>query len=472
MPVSAQAFFSQIDRYDSLQGKNTLVGRDYNSSYLVTVGHKQDYSFFIVSDGTSEKYFYTNLGANQVPTFVQGSWSYHITDMEIEGSTCWFCGYKWYVTGRIIYTLEGATLEVRNTGIVGRFDMADVISGGGNYNVIEIDTVERLDKMTVYVDGMTAVGKTKAGGACVVELKKNLTGTVTYKVGRSANVNEVFMDVVNANGRIVTLSRYKQPNAEYGYYFSLRYGNPYNFLNTGSVAYCYSTYDFFPDDRARFTGVTPMCLSYPNRNHEVVVSCLGTYNLQNGNSLKGHFIAYHILAEGNKTVYALFNQEISSYTALREVRFNYPSSQYQNMSVLLENNDFSVVRFPYLRMNYFLDDDTILQVDNPRIESIMPHDGSSASPCWVDMSGYYPNDFSRIAHVLEYGIHNHLDLWNTMNCFSLETGVFHTIEAATTALNKSDGLVVVRSKTAIFPFRPFLSYNVAPVAHCIDGVTQ
>ncbi len=323
--VGAQFSNNSIDCNHSVVGDRTLIRMDHSREYIVTCSHTEnDCSKFSVSTTDITKHFTTT---NYIPNphfspYAPLNQGYVVKDMRIVGTTCWFVGVHWWETGNVVYGFgfgSPGEWEVKYGGFVGRFDVRDVVNGSGQYEILTIPGTRELTRLAAYSGGITAVGKNMFGVSKLVELEYYSSGQSRFSVGQSSYAEEVFMDVVNASGRIVVLSRFNNPShyMYYRHYFGLRYGNIGNFFNThNNNLYCYDNYYPFPDASASFAGLDPIFLNYTNSGNEVLVSYLGTTG-----PLNGELIMYRIPSEGVRPAEVQYSAGGYTYSAIRDVQF-------------------------------------------------------------------------------------------------------------------------------------------------------
>lgn len=309
-PWATGQTFSSITRLTNCSGDRTIV-RSNQLLQTVTCYHdSHNCSSFIVSGNPSKKFatstYIVPSGTIPYPVSNEG---YIVKDMEILDGVCWFCGEKWNETGNMLYTLEGLSYpEILHDGFVGRFNLADVLSGSGNFEIMTIPNTTELTHLAVYQGGITAIGESKEYpyNSCVVELQETSFPT-TYLVTKTnpACSLEVFMDVTHAGNKVVTLSRYNATPTDSSYYkycFGLRYGTPSYYGYTANTLYNYKTNKvFLPANLGRFYGLTPIFLTHTNNGNGVVVSYLGG-GVEGVDFYCGRLLMAHIASIGASTV--------------------------------------------------------------------------------------------------------------------------------------------------------------------------
>lgn len=309
-PWATGQTFSSITRLTNCSGDRTIV-RSNQLLQTVTCYHdSHNCSSFIVSGNPSKKFatstYTVPSGTIPYPVSNEG---YIVKDMEILDGVCWFCGEKWNETGNMLYTLEGLSYpEILHDGFVGRFNLADVLSGSGNFEIMTIPNTTELTHLAVYQGGITAIGESKEYPfySCVVELQETSFPS-SYLVTKTnpACSMEVFMDVTHAGNKVVTLSRYNATPTDSSYYkyrFGLRYGTPSYYGYTANTLYNYKTNKvFLPADIGRFYGLTPIFLTHTNNGNGVVVSYLGG-GVEGVDFYCGRLLMAHIASIGASTV--------------------------------------------------------------------------------------------------------------------------------------------------------------------------
>ena len=473
--VSGQFVYSSIGEYTSVSGNGALVRVDHTNNFHVTSQNSEhNCSRFVVDDGETVRYFSTTTYVSNpmMSPMLPLNSGYIVNAMEIVGTKCWFAGTHWWETGEILFAFGpgGAPyMEIEHCGFIGQFDVADVIAGSGSYKTIDIPDIYEISRMVAHTAGVAAVGMTESGESRVVELLELGTGQWSYDVGKSENSEEVFMDVTNAGGKIVTLSRYKNPVhvMYYKYMFGLRYA-PLGGIASSQSQYVYDTYDAFSDPRAAFVGVDPIYVNHTKRGDEILVSYLGKWN-NPSNSLEGELIFYRIPVAGGVVAEVLSGVNNVKCTELKEVRLDNALSQYANIALLAEDvYGNSVLRFPYLYGNG-IRYDTAYYVSSPVVESLCPF---SSTNIGFDVAavGRHAATFSKLVTIREYSIHSRLDYENLHDCFQTRIGRFHSRYASVFSpqvLNKS--VVKIQSARRLPTLKSFRSSLAVKKKKCENG---
>lgn len=467
--VSGQSF-SSMEKLLNCTGAESFL-RKNNTMYTVICYHdNHNCSSFVVEGLPSNKKFATSTYASE-PSQNLNNYGYIVKDMELLDGVCWFCGEKWAETGRMLYTLEGlAYPEVTHYGFIGRFNMADVTSGSGNFEIMIIPGTGTMTHLAVYTGGVTAIGQILdfPYTSYVVELQET-SFPGGYIVGKYASTreDEVFMDVARAGGKVVTLSRFNDPidNAFYSFSFGLRYGTATNYANTANTLYQYKTNKiFFPANIGQFYGLTPIFLTYSNIGNGVVVSYLGGGDPSN-HYYSGHLLMANIPSEGANTVNCRINYDMDRYSQIKEVHFNNNHLQGSRMAILVEDNSGnSTFRFPRWDTS---NRDTILYTNNANLESFTYY--------------YSGNDFSILGTgnntsnniiSLWQDIDVNWPLWNELICMQYKRGHFSGDPGYDCVTALDDGLVTIYCKGLFFSAIPFMASNVWYQSICTDGTTN
>lgn len=473
--VSGQFVYSSIGEYTSVSGNGALVRVDHTNNFHVTSqNNERNCSRFVVDDGESVRYFSTTtyLPNPMMSPMLPLNSGYIVNAMEIVGTKCWFAGTHWWETGVVLFEFGpgGAPyMEVDRCGFIGQFDVTDVIAGSGDYKTMDISGTYEINRMVAYTGGVAAVGTTESGESRVVELREVGSGQWSYDVGRSENLEEIFMDVTNAGGKIVTLSRYTDP--VHIMYYKFRFGLRYASL--GGVAssqsqYVYDTYYAFSDPRAAFAGVDPIYVNYTKREDEILVSYLGKWN-NPSNSLKGELIMYRIPVAGGVVAEVLSGVNNVKCTELKEVRVGNVLSQDVNLSLLAEDvYGNSVLRFPYIYRNG-IRYDTAYYVASPFLESLCPFNSTNVG-FDVAAAGRYLSPYSKLVTIREYSIHSRLDYANLHDCFQIRDGRFHSMGASLfTPQVLNESVIKIKSVRRSPALNPFRSSPVVKIMRCENG---
>ena len=427
--ASAQTGF--IDQYGNVKGNRTLVRTTPSGSYTIMCSHSNhDVSTFVTRIGSSSYQCPTStyVEDNGLSPFPVKNKGYHISDMQLADSVCWVCGYVWQETGEWIFNQQGLGYkETRRKGFIGKFNVIRLVQTGGDiFRFVTVDSLAELTRLALTGNGAVAIGKGHDSTTCVVELAEGTYNTYTLKIAKSSHDDEVFMDVVRAGNRVVTLSRYNNPQ-QYTYYkyrFGLRYGTLSNFMGTGSEVYQYDTYYFNGDNSTSFTGVDPIFLSATGSGNGVVVSYLATDgNVPAAINIKGHFVMFNAPSKGSTTACKVF-YNIDSYTYRRLLDADCPSSSFTTL--LLEDSvGNSVLRHVQLFFTSGIPQSgNALSLPSPRLNSVSGYLGTSSSYN-LSVAGYYPADQNKTAYIREFNLPGRLPYWNNSNC---ETSLSGSVE--------------------------------------------
>ena len=304
--ASAQSF-GFIDRYHSKSGEGVVTRYNTADNLTVTCFHDTvGRASILVSNGTLSRTFSLPRSADYVP--VGQKYGYTVTDMQLVGTECWFCGYRWRETGKVSYEFGGlGYLERVDTGFWGCFNLSDVMDGSPDVTLVQADSVKRFTRLAAAVGGIVCVGSGQRGYSVLAECNLISTSLYICRLWKPTLFEEALVDVVCTNGRIVTLSRYNNPQHTmlYHYRFGLRYGTLSSFTSMGNVLYQYDTYYPFGDNRARFSGLDPISLASVNKGHEVTVSFVATWDTP----YKGYYMIYHIADAGQAPADVVFGKE-------------------------------------------------------------------------------------------------------------------------------------------------------------------
>ena len=464
-PRVAGQSFSSVTKYNNCTGDKTLI-RKNQTSYTVTCYHDEhNCSSFIVESQIRRKFATTSYSNNgQTPLAPQTG--YIVRDMELLDGVCWFCGEKWVETGQMLYTLEGlAYPEVLHYGFIGRFNMADVIAGNGNYETMVISGTEVLTALAVYVSGVTAIGGAidHPYSSCVVELQEtSFPGSYLVTTEVSSNSEEVFMDVTCAGGKVITLSRFNNPanSSYYNYRFGLRYGTPSSFTYTANTLYCYNTSLLFSiPDAGKFYNLSPIFLCKTNNGKGVVVSHLGEGSA-NTNIYSGHLMLYHIGSEGATSVEVKNNYDMDVYSEIKEITFNVPFNTYSKMAILLDGN---TLRFPLWASNYNYD--TVMYTNDYNLASMVYYYAQSGL---FDISGVGYDSTNKIVRLYQ-NVNSDWPTWNSMTCMQTKWGQFSGNLKNNCLETINQNMNIITAKGVTFSSFPFTSSWVTTQQTCVDG---
>lgn len=421
MYALSYAQYSTLDRFNSHKGIDVLIRTDYSRTYFVTYEGQTSSSNcrFIVQHNDTTRYM--NLlqnYENSLPNPMQG---FEIKDMRIIGQECYFCGCKWVETGNIIYNLDGTmTFERKREGIIGRFDVRNVIRNGGSYEIMEIDTVRCLNKLAVLSGRALAVGTLYDGYTpCLFYLREVYYSSgetdYNYRVITSNISGETFSDVTASDNKFIVVSRYNTlaGTTQYKYRFGLRYGTGYNFFSTNTGIYDYNIQNVLGNEGASFVTMEPALITSTKTDDEVVV---GYINRKLSNR-QGMPIFYKIPYSGSnisKILVALEYGDVK-YNKLKEIQYNNKLVSTSRMVVLLEDSyGNSVLRFPDWNIveNWY---DTALYTSSYKLQSIAPFQYLSSS-LELLTAGYEPNNQNRVVQLFTYDIHGYKGKWATLSC--------------------------------------------------------
>ncbi|MBP5547736.1 MAG: hypothetical protein J6X58_02445 [Bacteroidales bacterium] len=454
---------------------------DYSSSHtsdsvLIRVNQTREYfvkSFspnttkncFMVDYNSIQKWF--NLNEIYEGGVVEYRTGYIIKDMRIIGHDCYFCGSRWTEYGELMYTFEGlAFYQKRYDGFIGRFNMDDVINGNGEYGIMAIPGTQSLERIVVYPGGVTSLGTLTSGGArCIVEV--NSGGTNYYcRIIKTSAEDEVLMDITHTYDKVVTVSRYNNPNynIRYQQLFGLRYGTAMNFYGHNIGVYNYDTYDATYSYALCFDGVNPIVLSATHIDDGVVVSYLG----KRINWIDGQPILYRIDNVGNATSRIQYSTGAEKSRRIKEVEFNFPMMTTTRMTMLFESDSSrSLLRFPYwgIGTTYY---DTVLYNDQYDLYSIAPFQYLSQQ---LDLAvGGIDRSDNRIMELRQFNIHDPLGLWTKYSCMKASHGEWRPLPTTIEPVMEYGGLYsIYYVEDAAFDNINFESHSVQKIINCSDG---
>lgn len=459
--------YSTLYRYNNLKGNHVIIRTDQTNTYFVTSYRPNlGRSCFIVKNSNSTRYFDMRECYENSPL----TYAYLVNDMQIQDDECYFCGRKWFYTGEMIYYPDGTMeLEVDSIGFFGKFNVNDVLSGTGTYEILELIKTKTLTKLAVYPGGATAVGVSDSmDHSCLVELHETgiVGGVMNYKakILHSTIPDEVFMDVVHTSTKVTTVSRYNNPQRYVAYrdYFGLRTGSPLDFLGTNNGINNYSAYSVFGDEHACFSGVDPVCLSAVNVGEAVTVS----YLMSAIPLTDGKVISYRINIPGQQTTGIQYNYDNNRYKRILEAKFNMSLNNNTNMAIVLEDEDGkSIIRFPCWN-NQTTYCDTILYSDSVTVQSLAPFQLSSNTFC-LAMGGYFHNNMKKIAELRNYDIHGSNGLWSRWSCLPKINGTWlNWIHMITPILDERNLHGYDIQTYLVFKRHDFVSHKVNPEVIC------
>ena len=468
----SNAQYSELDQYTSHKGTDVLIRTDYSRTYFVTHYQKAGkYCNFIVSHGDTTRYI--NLMQAFENVSMIHNHGYEIKDMRILGQECYFCGTKWEETGNLIYNLDGTiTYETVNKGIVGRFDVRDVMRGEGSYEIMKIDTTRCLNKLAVLSGRALAVGTLFDGYTpCLVYLREaNYASGETdysYRVITSNITGETFSDVTASNNKFIVVSRYDifAGTNHYKYRFGLRYGTGYDFFSSNTGVFDYNIQNVIGNEGASFVSMEPVLVTSTKTENEVVVA----YINRKLSNRQGMPIFYKIPSPGSnisKILIALENGSVK-YKTLREIQYNNTLVSTARMVALLEDsNGNSVLRFPdwNIMENWY---DTALYTSSYKLQSIAPFQYLSSS-LELRAAGYDPNNQKKVVQLFTYDIHGYKGRWATLSCIQYNQKVIEEIRnfnAPVTSVESSPTNYYLKPHI-LFTQVSFTSRNVAKSNLC------
>ena len=413
-----------IDQYGNVKGTHVLVRTAPTGFYTISCSHSNhDVSTFVTEINGSSYQCSTStyVEDNGLSPFPVKNNGYHISDMRLDDSVCWVCGYVWQETGEWVFNQQGLGYkETRRKGFIGKFNAVKVAQSTSDFfQYVTVDSVASLDRLALTSGGAVAIGRSHDSTSRVVELAESTNNGYTLKCARSNDPQEVFMDVVRAGNRVVTLSRYNNylfgNPFYYRYCFGLRYGTLSNFMGTSYGVYLYSTYRFYVDNSTSFTGVDPIFLSATGSGNGVTVSYLATDgNVPAGINIKGHFVMYNVTGQGSTTTNKIFhNADTCTYRRLRDT--DCPSSNFTTL-LLEDSTGQSVLRFVQLTFNSGNPQSQYaLRLASPWLESLCGYMGNTSSYN-LSVAGRYPSEQNKTAYLREKGLPGRLPYWNGNNC--------------------------------------------------------
>ena len=394
MPLWAVGQDNSVYEYSSAQGSQTIVRCSGDGGYTVTSVYGTDgRTFFIVSDGTTTRRFYTSPTAmGQLHPY-----GYRVYDVQIEGGQCYFCGTRWKETGGVMYTIDGyAYPEVDSAGFIGRFSLAEALSGGGTMDTMSVKKMRSVQRVIACGSGMKALAITDNGLSHILDIGYQLFAEDSTDVYKSSDENEGFMDMVRSNGLIVTLSRYTSMAASvfHQQMFSLR-----TFKESPIDTMYVSLYDYkvsviTGNTWTGFTGVAPIRLASNENNNTLEVG----YIIKKDGPLKGHFILYNIPYAGMMPTAVLWNDDTMTYRSLLDLRFNLVSGSVAYPVLVLEDSlGQTFLRVPCIvaGSSYY---DTTLATAPYRIESVATYNGLYSTPKLFAI-GYHPADGKKVVQM-------------------------------------------------------------------------
>lgn len=453
---------SIVKQYSALVGDSVLIRTD-NTTFVTCCNTTNMRSCFVVDNGTTCHQFYTT----QVPSGIYITDSgYVVKDMQLVNGVCWFAGYKWFDTGQPVYTPGGEVYNlVTYKAFVGKFNTANVLSGSGNYSIIEISGLHHIERLAVIGNNVTAIGVKANGVRQLVELQFQPSNSkYNLHIENSVSSHEVFMDVVAAGNKVVLLSRYKD---SWGfnrstYYFGLRYGNAGNMLNTSGAIQYYDVYNAL-DWRLGFPSVHPMRLASTNNGNGVVIAYIAQRN-DYPNSLYGKYVMFHIATENSSTADVIINMyDNYQYTELADIRFNKPVTNNTYMALLLrDSTSNSILRFPLLNIPYSTSEN-VFTTNNPYIESVAPYQTGS-NGLELAATGHFTGSSPYLSQITQKGIYSN----PSYSCLAIGSGNIYPIKDASCKAEEDDfELAVVSTSNSItFKNTPYTSTIASKTTIC------
>ena len=462
--LNAQAQYSELKRILSIKGSEMIIRTDYSRTYFVTYCKYNHYNhnYFIVSQGNNYKYLDLMDGTDNM--FPAPDYGYEIKDIQVIGQECYFCGQKWKQTGNIIYNLDGTMMyETVCKGIIGRFDIRDVINSGGTYEILEIDTTYCLNKIALLSSRALATATLyDETTPCLVEFKEltnqYLQEYYSYSVLRSSESDEWFTDVAALSDKFATVSRYRNASntSSFNYLFGVRYGNGFNFSNSNNGIYKYNVQNVLANEGASFINMEPVRITYTQKNDETIVA----YMNRKQSNRQGQPIFYKIGSPGQTISDIIINLDYVQFSSIKDIQYNRPIYDKTQMAVLLEDvNGRSVLRFPnWAIVNSGPYPDTALYTDSYKLQSIAAFQYTSGS-FEVMSAGYAPNNNNNIVHLLTSDIHGTNQKWSSNSCISNQIRSSEPIDTDLTTSLSSEQLVVFYNK----PHASFESKSFTPL---------
>ena len=416
---------STISQYPSLHGTNEIIRANAdNSSQVICLCADNQRSLFIVESGNAQKYFYTS---EQFAPLGQNA-GHEVSDMVIDGSTCWVCGRYWHETGQLVYNLDGSSyMEREYDGFIGTFNIDSVVGGGGVFE-------------TYLVSGTSVVSRIAKGGYSLAFVANDgeLAGeAVPYVDGLSMatvtppKAGEVFMDVVYAGSKYVFLSRFHNLGPYFNHYrVGLRYASPGYVANMQQM-HVYDTWQLF-HTYGRFGGLDPICLYRTNSGNGVAVSWVETDQDNPAPDLFGHLFTLKIDSEGATSFKGYYSTDDAVYTKIKDAGFGILSYNNPYITILLEDEDGnSVVRLFHSNCgNQNTGTSPMLSLTSPMLESVLPVQTNSTNLKFSAV-GYYANEQYKVAEVTEMNVINHPTSWQNNNCMTYGVGYIYSDTDAT-----------------------------------------
>ena len=489
LPVALSAqTYSYVNRYLLQKGTNVLIRCNRNKSYFVTsyktTGNR---SYFIINNGSTNKHFITTQSPAPNPPMIGLDFpdsGYVINDMYFVGNVCWFCGQRWYWNGEYYLDQNGNGHKyLTYMGYIGKFDMDEAMSGGGQYQIMTVPYTQDIKRIVVHGDNLTAFGPASVSinnfnqtRPCLIELSYNTnTGKYTFHHEYTTWTEEELLDMVNANGKIVVLSQNTNQNhfMYFRYCFGLRYGTPGNFINTGDTIYNYNTDYILDGNLTAFQKTEKIYLSTTNIGNGVAVSHV-IHKGATPNSWKGRFINYLVPSKASTSVQVSYDKGAGVFSNVKEALFNYPIGTTTNISLLLnDTNGSPYICNPLFSTTFSNYTAPVLSIDDPLIESIQPYQGMS-NGFDIAVGGHFANDALKVSNIMEHNIHNHLPSWYSMNCFFTQDRAGASDQTVLSYIFYTDihPLVSGREGTCFFKSVSYQTTTVSPTGVCSDGINN
>ncbi|MCQ2237601.1 MAG: hypothetical protein MJZ18_11515 [Bacteroidales bacterium] len=366
-------YSSKIQSYYSQNGSDVLMERDYKGYYsVIYYFDKYQGSIFLVKH--QEPLLSSQLSCDQsmyfsIPKLIYSNCTekyIKVLDIKICGHECYFCGVEHVSNHDTYLDTEGniISLAQNSHGIIGRFNIDDVISGGGAYEIMDISETKEIKRLAVK-DGykeekILAVGVSDQSQSCLVEIIPFLD-SVSNTVGYDYSVihpyspgDEYFEDVVytgsefGQSGSFVTLSSNGRYGAERGVYFTLRYGIPANFVATAVGQYDYRIHSTpLGHQFCTYRSTAPFRICATHRNNEVVVS----YLLNPPSSGLGTPMLFKIFDQGDNYYETQYISEGTEYVEIMDMKSSSSWRDKAHVSLLLKDVTGNSVVFTPSWMN-------------------------------------------------------------------------------------------------------------------------
>ena len=465
-------------RFDDTRGDRVVAAAHVKYKQFVTCSHTDDdRSCFLVEnfENNTRKKFYSTEHVE--PSMQYSCSGYIVNEMVVDdGYNCWFCGSKWVRTGQYVYTIEGYLVpETNYYGYVGRFALSAVQNGGGNMEIMIVDSSYNLQHFAL----------TPSGGIYATE--DNMIYHFTPAAGGGYNVTrgiinhtavEKFAGVVCTGDTLVTLARCLNPVHTLHYLdnFYLNYGTTSSFI-TSNTTLRFDVHEAFINASLARMGIdTPLHLAATNEGSGVVVSYITENEDHPGYSYPGKVIMFHFPYVHTDGPYPeiLHNTDTGTYVRIKDIKSS--DSVWGNpfMAVLVEDNHGnSVWRLPILGSAYSNFYDTVRSVKYPSMESIIPfrNPGIAIHKSSLYLSGYYPFSQGKVARNISYNLRNDNSRVNKIpiGCYTASPGQWEVDPSHSNALPVNNFTIRPRSSySATFEQIPIVSINAPYTAICVD----